>query len=89
MSTIVSATLGPVGGIHRDENIVISLVWLVADAVPPNQSPISLGIACAEKFPGISQFIRELAGFRAVGRTPTCHKPLTSRVNLNTAVKIP
>jgi transposase len=40
--------------------------FLVADAVRPNQSPISWGLAGAENFPGISQFIREPAGFGVV-----------------------
>ena len=37
------------------------------------------------KFPGINQFIREPAGFRAFGRLLTLRKPLSSRVNLNPA----
>src|SRR5882757_7901820 len=43
---------------------------MVADAVRRNQSPKCLSSPGRGKFPGISQFIRELAGFRAVSRPP-------------------
>ena len=41
-----------------------------------------VGLPAAENFPGISQFIREIAGFWASGRSLTWRKPLSLQLNL-------
>ena len=48
--------------------------FLVADAVPANQSPISLS-SRPRKSPSHQPIIREIAGFWAVGPLLTLRKP--------------
>ena len=66
--------------------LMISEGYLVADAVRRNQSPICLKLPGRGKFPGISQFIREIAELRTFRRPLTWRKPLSSLVNLNQRV---
>jgi hypothetical protein len=60
---------------------------VVADAVAANRSPI-LCSRVAENFPAISQFIRELVGFRTSTNSAAGRNPLTKGVNLDALPKI-